>query len=135
MSVTDWLIDSDPAIHWQAIRDLTDASADSVAAERARVATEGWGRRLLDLQNPKNQWSDGSMKSLLQSPDGSACQALQLLCAMGLDPACEQARRAVKFIRDGVTHYEGGQPYFSGETEPCIDGRVPLPPSGALTKS
>jgi hypothetical protein len=43
---------------------------------------------------------------------------------MGLDPECEQTRRAIKFIRDSVTHYEGGQPYFSGETEPCINGRV-----------
>jgi hypothetical protein len=124
MSALDWLLDSDPAIRWQTMRDLTDASASTVAVERARVATEGWGKRLLDLQHPKNQWSDGSMRSLLQSPDGSACYALNLLCDMGIDPECEQARCAVKLIRDNITHYEGGQPYFSGETEPCINGRV-----------
>ena len=124
MSALNWLLDSDPAIRWQTMRDLTGASADSVAAERARVATEGWGKRLLDLQHPKNQWSDGSMKSLLQTPDGSSCYALNLLYDMGIDPSCEQVRRAVNLIRDGVTHYEGGQPYFFGETEPCINGRV-----------
>ena len=43
----DWLLDSDPAIRWQALRDLADAPAEIVAAERARVATEGWGARLL----------------------------------------------------------------------------------------
>ena len=44
MNARDWLLAADPAIRWQAMRDLTDAPADQVAAERARVATEGWGR-------------------------------------------------------------------------------------------
>lgn len=48
-SVIQWLLDSDPSIRWQAMRDLTDAPADEVAAERARVATEGAGARLLAL--------------------------------------------------------------------------------------
>src|SRR5260370_34659291 len=47
VTVLDWLLDSDPAIRWQALRDLADAPAEAVAAERARVATEGWGARLL----------------------------------------------------------------------------------------
>lgn len=51
MNALDWLLDADPAIRWQAMRDLTDAPADQVAAERARVATEGWGARLLALQS------------------------------------------------------------------------------------
>jgi hypothetical protein len=52
MTVVDWLLDSDPAIRWQVMRDLTDAPAETVAAERSRVATEGWGARLLALQTP-----------------------------------------------------------------------------------
>jgi hypothetical protein len=48
MTVLEWLLDSDPAIRWQVLRDLTDAPDDVVAAERARVATEGWGARLLE---------------------------------------------------------------------------------------
>ena len=50
MHVIDWLLDSDPAIRWQVMRDLTDAPADDVAAERARVTHEGWGAALLALQ-------------------------------------------------------------------------------------
>ena len=50
MSVINWLLDSDPAIRWQVLRDLTGASPDEVAAERARVEHEGWGARLLALQ-------------------------------------------------------------------------------------
>jgi len=47
MEVIDWLLDGDPAIRWQVLRDLTEAPPDQVAAERARVETEGWGARLL----------------------------------------------------------------------------------------
>ena len=50
MDVVEWLLDSDVAIRWQVMRDLTDAPEDDVTAERARVATEGWGARLLALQ-------------------------------------------------------------------------------------
>jgi hypothetical protein len=49
-SVISWLLDSDPSIRWQVMRDLTDAPTHEVAAERARVATEGWGARLLAMQ-------------------------------------------------------------------------------------
>src|SRR5207253_6623467 len=89
-SVIDWLLDSDPAIRWQAMRDLTDAPADQVAAERARVATEGWGARLLALRREDGRWrtdtSDSEWPSLL---------ALGMLRDMGLDASSEQARNAV----------------------------------------
>src|SRR5438034_9713065 len=59
MDVIEWLLDSDPAIRWQVMRDLTDAPEEQVAAERARVADEGWGARLLALQQPHGQWPAG----------------------------------------------------------------------------
>src|SRR5688500_14210305 len=43
MLAMDWLLDSDPAIRWQVMRDLSDAPTEQVAAERACVAREGWG--------------------------------------------------------------------------------------------
>ena len=49
-SVIQWLLDSDPSIRWQVMRDLTDAPADEVADERAKVATEGAGRRPLAME-------------------------------------------------------------------------------------
>jgi hypothetical protein len=61
MSVIDWLLDADPAIRWQVMRDLTDASADEVAAERARVAGEGWGDALLAFQGADGQWDGGTI--------------------------------------------------------------------------
>ena len=51
-----WLLDSDPAIGWQVMRDLTTEAPDAIAAERSRAATEGWGAQLLALQSPAGKW-------------------------------------------------------------------------------
>lgn len=56
-SVTEWLLDSDPSIRWQVMRDLVGAPEEQVAAERARVATEGVGARLLDMQGTDGLWA------------------------------------------------------------------------------
>ena len=123
MSVIDWLLDSDPAIRWQAMRDLTDAPADQVAAERARVATEGWGARLLDLRREDGLWETGT-----SDPEWISLLALLMLRDMGLDPSSEEARSAIGLVRDNATwHSRGpwhGTPVFAGEVEPCINGRV-----------
>jgi hypothetical protein len=52
-SVIKWLLDSDPSIRWQVMRDLTKEPDEIIGAERSRVATEGWGARLLALQTPE----------------------------------------------------------------------------------
>jgi len=59
MNVVEWLLDSDPAIRWQVMRDLTDAPDEDVAAERGRVVNEGWGARLLALQRQDGHWDGG----------------------------------------------------------------------------
>ena len=121
MNVIDWLIDSDPAIRWQVLRDLTDASADEVAAERARVAREGWGAQVLALQGPDGRWAHPNA----DSPEWSCFLHLALLRDLGLEPDSEQARRAVGLVRDNLTwHWWGDKPFFAGEVEPCINGRV-----------
>jgi hypothetical protein len=56
----DWLLDSDPALRWQVERDLAGAPAEVWQATRARVATEGFGARLLALQDPDGQWAGGA---------------------------------------------------------------------------
>jgi hypothetical protein len=124
MTVVEWLLASDPAIRWQVMRDITDEPDDVVAAERSRVAREGWGARLLDAQASDGQWGESTYTSWIDSPDGRANCALILLQEMGLDPTSAEARRAVARARDNITHYEGNQPFFSGEVEPCINGRV-----------
>jgi hypothetical protein len=133
MSVLDWLLDSDPAIRWQVLRDLLGAPAEEVDAERARVATEGWGARLLDLQGEDGQWAGGACfpaaslnwRSENQGqPWTSTLPTLQLLWDFGVDPRAERVRRAVALVREHCRWEHAGQPFFAGEVEPCINGRT-----------
>jgi hypothetical protein len=124
-SVIQWLLDADPSIRWQALRDLTDAPDEEVAAERARVATEGWGARLLALQAPDGSWGGAAWNRGWDS----TMHVLTLLRELGLDPMSDAARRAVGLVRDHVTWQgwgpQGGDnPFFAGEVEPCINGQV-----------
>jgi transcriptional regulator with XRE-family HTH domain len=189
MNVLAWLLDSDPSIRWQVMRDLTGESLESVAAERAKVATEGWGAKLLSLQDSNGQWGtnvvpakvptgelpDGATRKLIRdlhdvSLEGmaeflevdpaklaaweqglttdneglekyrsalewmrnalgtyspkwiSTTYTLLLLRDMGLDPASTEARKAVALVRENSKWEQGGQDYFDGEVEPCING-------------
>ena len=58
--VVQWLLRGDPAIRWQVLRDLLDASESEVATERARVEHEGWGARLLALRASDGLWANGA---------------------------------------------------------------------------
>jgi transcriptional regulator with XRE-family HTH domain len=188
MSVMEWLLDSDPAIRWQVMRDLTNEPPDTVAAERSKVEVEGWGARLLALQDERGQWgrqvlpseADGlsavevrqrlrrlqgisiddlagylgieratilAWENGTADPDDERFQryrsavnwmrdsigtynppwvsttfTLLLLRHMGLDPGSAAARKAVALVRDECRWDEGGQAYFDGEVEPCING-------------
>lgn len=133
MSTIDWLLapDADPAIRWQAMRDLAGAPEADVAAERARVAAEGWGARLLALQGEDGQWDhstywpeDADPAIERGQPWTATTYTLLLLRELGLDPASPQARHAIELVRDHSRWEEGGQPFFEGEVEPCINGMV-----------
>jgi hypothetical protein len=132
MTVLDWLLDSDPAIRWQVLRDLVDAPAEVVAAERAQVANEGWGARLLALQGEDGQWAGGACfpaqfkwsDQSVGQPWTSTLPTLQLLHDFGIDPRNSQVRAAVARVEDQCRWEHAGQPFFSGEVEPCINGRT-----------
>jgi hypothetical protein len=142
MDVVAWLLDSDPAIRWQVMRDLTDAPEEDVAAERARVASEGWGARLLALQRPEGQWEGGTptfkttagaqwWQSLPPERQGtlfpewtSTTWSLTLLRNFGLDPVSAGARHSVRLVREHCRWEHDGEPFFAGEVEPCINGRA-----------
>jgi hypothetical protein len=128
MTVIDWLLDSDPSIRWQVMRDLTHEPADVTAAERSRVGTEGWGARLLALQTPDGLWAGNAFSQ--ERTD--TFHVLELLRRLGLDPKSEEARRAVGLVREHVTWGDGAwwnppwaeKGFFEGEVEPCINGNV-----------
>jgi hypothetical protein len=126
VTVIEWLLDSDPSIRWQVMADLTDASDAAVAAERARVAREGAGARLLALQEADGRWGGAAWNRGWDS----TMHVLTLLYHLGLDPASIEARRAVGRVRDRVTWRGCGppecadNPFFAGEIEPCINAQV-----------
>lgn len=129
----EWILDSDPSVRWQALRDLAGAPPEVVAAERARVATEGWGARLMALQGDDGQWAGGAcfpagFKWSEMETEGqpwiSTLPTLQLLRDLGIHPRDERVRRAVAQVRDHCRWEHAGEPFFDGEVEPCINGRV-----------
>ena len=119
-SVIRWLLDGDPAIRWQVIRDLSREREEVIASERARVATEGWGRALLERQAPQGWWGGPDEDGWMITMD-----ALALLREMGLDPSSDQARSAISRVKTNLRWKTlGDRPYFEGETEPCINGAI-----------
>jgi hypothetical protein len=125
-SVTGWLLDSDPSIRWQVLRDLLGAPEQVISAERARVASEGVGARLLAMQAADGSWAGTAWNRGWDS----TMHVLMLLRELGLDPESDPARRAVTLVRDNVTWRAAGpeeaadHAFFDGETEPCINGQV-----------
>lgn len=130
MNVLDWLLDSDPALRWQVLDDLTDASPDEVAAERARVPHEGWCARLLALEGPDGMWDGGALFPAGFTGDEpgqpwtTTMHTLQTLQIFGLDPRSAPARHAIPLIAANCRWEHDGQRYFDGEVEPCINGRT-----------
>lgn len=122
MDVTQWLLDSDPSIRWQVQRDLLDEPGDVVAAERSRVATEGWAARLLALQADDGYW--GGHEYGENGDRRGTHWILQDLRRLGADPGSPQVRAAVERVRDGVIWAGWDHPYFHGEDEECVNGGV-----------
>jgi hypothetical protein len=119
VNAIDWLLDSDPAIRWQTMRDLTDASSSAIAAERARVAREGVGAEILARQGSDGAWHRDDEPDWLPT-----LFTMQLLRATGADPADPGVASAVARVQAGFRWHEsfGAKPFFDGEVEPCING-------------
>lgn len=130
-SVTDWLIDSDPALRWQVERDLLGAPEEVWAATRRRVASEGFGARLLALQDQDGQWAGGSFFPAdfdfhgPEAADGAGqpwtatTWTLNSLREWGLDPSY-LAGTAEKLEANSRWDYNG-LPYWGGEVDCCIN--------------
>jgi hypothetical protein len=101
------------------MRDLTNEVPETIAAERSRVATEGWGAELIARQSPAGQWGDGLKWDLI------TMYSLVALMDLGLDPASKQARKMIDRVdKRLVFKWLNNRPYLHGETEPCINGRI-----------
>jgi hypothetical protein len=120
----DWLLDSDPAISWQAMRDLADASPSAVAAKRARIPHQGAGAAILACQGSDGSWHRNG------SPDWLPTLFTFLyLRATGVDPTDPAVKSAVARLEAGYLWAEEFRDkpfktFFEGEVEPCINGGV-----------
>ena len=125
LSVLDWLLDADPSVRWQVLKDVMDAPEAEVNRERARVASEGLGARLLAMQGSDGSWGGAAWNRGWDS----TMHVLMLLRDLGLNPASDEARHALSLVRGHVT-FEGwgpgggDNPFFKGEGEPCINGQI-----------
>jgi hypothetical protein len=117
----EWLLDSDPAIRWQVMRDLIDEAPGPIAAERSRIASEGWGAQLLALQSPAGNWGGPQEdRGLLVT-----LYTLVVLKDLGLDPASKQARKMIDRVdKRLIFKWHSNRPFLDGESEPCINGRI-----------
>ena len=120
----DWLLDSDPSIRWQVLRDLVDAAPEEVAAERERIAGEGWGARLLAMQDPNGRWAGA-----LYSPKWtSTTYTLLQLHWLGLPTGHPQALAGCQQLWAGAHWYGGGLNLARSVHEPetCITAMLIL---------
>ena len=125
----EWLLNSDPALSWQTMRDLTDASAAAMTSERARVSREGIGAEILRRQQAEGSWRRDGAPAWL-----TTLFTMQLLRFTGIDPATPAVELAVARLETGLRWNNrggswdlrapetGGNTFFDGEEEPCING-------------
>jgi hypothetical protein len=134
-TVINWLLDaeqSDPSIRWQVMRDLLESPESEWQAERAKVETEGWGERLLGLEDEDGQWAGGAHfpsdyvwgGNEPGQPWTSTSHSLSQLREFGLVPSTDRARRMVELIGESARWEHDNQKYWDGEVEPCINGQL-----------
>lgn len=128
--VIKWLLDSDPAIRWQVMRDLQGAPANEWEAERAKIETEGWGARLLAAEDDRGIWDGGahfpagfSWGDEPGQPWTSTSHSLAQLREFGLQQS-PRTRTMVDLIDANLRWEHDNQPYWEGEVEPCINGAL-----------
>lgn len=121
--VTGWLMDGDPAIRWQVQRALLGRAESTWRRERARVATSGWGSRLLAMQD-----SDGGWSGAVYSPKWTSTHyTLLQLVRMGLPPQHNAGRRGIERLLTAA-RYESGAVNLAKTVPPdeCVNGMVLL---------
>lgn len=130
--VINWLLDSDPSIRWQVLRDLQGAPMSEWKTERAKVETEGWGARLLALEDEDGSWAGGAHfpsdfswgSDEPGQPWTSTSHSLAQLREFGLVPGTDRVETMVELIGANVHWEYDNEPYWEGEVEPCINGAL-----------
>ncbi len=131
-SLRAWLLDSDPALRWQVERDLLAEPPEVWEVTRARIATEGFGARLLALQDPDGQWAGGAFFPAdfdFEGPEAAedsqpwtaTTWTLNSLREWGLEAAVLRERRTVELLAENARWEYDDLPYWGGEVDCCIN--------------
>ncbi len=125
-----WLRNGDASIRWQVMQDLEGSPAEEIKQERSRVEHEGWGARLLSLQDPNGLWAGGTFmpSDYIGGEPGqpwtATAHTLQTLKILGLEPGSDSAKRTIDLVAENARWDHASQRFFDGEVEPCINGRL-----------
>jgi acetaldehyde dehydrogenase (acetylating) len=114
-----------PVTH-QVERDLAGEPPEVWEATRARIATEGFGARLLALQDPDGRWAGGAFfPSDAQDGDDQPRTAttwtLSSLREWGLDATVLRERRTAELLAENCRWEYDDLPYWDGEVDCCIN--------------
>jgi hypothetical protein len=129
-ALLEWLRDADPALRWQVERDLAGEPREVWEATRARIATEGFGARLLALQDPDGQWAGGAFFPAPGHPtavDGpgqpwtATTWTLTTLRDLGMDATVLRERRTAELLAAHSRWEYDDLPYWGGEVDCCIN--------------
>ncbi|OLZ61905.1 squalene cyclase [Amycolatopsis keratiniphila subsp. nogabecina] len=125
LGMIPWLLDSDPALRWQVERDLAHEPPEVWEATRARIATEGFGARLLAHQDPDGQWAGGAFfpAGFTGQEDGQPWTAttwsLNTLREWGMDAGV--LRGTAELLAENSRWEYDDLPYWGGEVDCCIN--------------
>lgn len=103
----EWLLGGDPSIRWQTLHDLVGAPEREVEAERRKVAEQGWGRRLLELQSADGTWPSAARHFLYRPYHTSTFFTLMLLRDLGLPGDDRRAHRGCSMLLDNTLRHTG----------------------------
>lgn len=132
-SLLAWLLDSDPALRWQVERDLAHDPPATWQTTRAKISSEGFGARLLQLQGADGQWAGGAFFPAdfdLDGPEASegcgqpwtaTTWTLNSLREWGLDGAVLRERHTAELLAANSRWEYEDMPYWSGEVDCCIN--------------
>ena len=120
--ILNWLLEGDQSIRWQALQGFTNSPQSKILSERKKVASVGWGAKLLSYQNANGMWAD----SLYSRKWISTTYTMMLLKNLGLMPGHKQAIKACKVLLDEGLYEDGGINYFYqyNHSETCVTGIV-----------
>jgi hypothetical protein len=122
----DWLLSGDASIRFQASRDLAGEKEEGLAALRSRIASAGWGARLLAARRPDGHWGRG----YYQPKWTSTHYSLQDLRRLEAPPSNGEARSSIAMLLaetegpDGGVYYSPMMIRTGRPSDVCINGMV-----------